>query len=279
MRFGREALAASGGIAFQDSIMKIDIVENDRLLDVSISLDEKRSFSCVLSPPDGNVTLVDVLPELYEIYTNILGVNFKESVLGGKPVRCVKGCVSCCYQLITMSVHEALLLAHIVGLLCREYQERIQSAFDDGLMRLEKAGLLRDLLYSHLNEFENKELVIDVQKRYWALELPCPFLIENACAIYPYRPFICRQYCVSSDPEHCGNVFKKDHLIERIRLSHDFGSAAASFDGLDAIKTRTIPLPAIFLVRGVLNCFERPKATAKIMITRFLRHADKHFGS
>jgi len=258
--------------------MKIDIVEKDRLLDVSISLDEKRSFSCVLSPPDSNVTLVDVLPELYEIYTNILDIDFKESARRGKPARCVKGCVSCCYQLITVSVHEALLLAHIVDMLCREDQERIRSAFDNGLMRLEKAGLLRHLLYSHLNEFGNREVVVDAQKRYWDLELSCPFLIENACAIYPYRPFICRQYCVSSDPEHCRNVFKKDHLIERVRLSHDLGSAAASFDGLDAINTRTIPLPAIFLVRGVLNCFERPKATAGIMITRLLCHADKHFG-
>ncbi|QAZ68915.1 YkgJ family cysteine cluster protein [Solidesulfovibrio carbinolicus] len=257
--------------------MKIDIVANGRLLDVSIGLEATQSFSCVLSPPDGDVTFVDVLPEIYEIYTNVLGVNFEESEQNGKPVRCGKGCVSCCHQLITVSVHEALLLAHIVGLLCQEEQQRIRSAFDESLTRLENAGLFRDLLHSHVNAFDDRELVVDAQKRYWALGLACPFLLDDACAIYPYRPFICRQYGVSSDPEHCGKIFQKDHLIERIRLSHDFGSAAASFDGLEAIKTRAIPLPTIFLVHGMLHCFERPKATAEVMIARFLRHADKHF--
>jgi Fe-S-cluster containining protein len=267
----------SGESAFQDPLMKIDIAATGRLLDVSIGVDARRSFSCVLSPPDGDVTFVDVLPEIYEIYSNILGVNFEESEQNGKPVRCGKGCVSCCHQLITVSVHEALLLAHIVGLLGQEEQQRIRSAFDESLSRLEEAGLLRDLLHSHVNAFENRELVKDTQRRYWALGLACPFLLDGTCAIYPYRPFICRQYCVSSDPEHCGKVFEKDHLIERIRLSHDFGSAAASFDGLEAIKTRTIPLPAIFLVHGILHCFERPKATAEVVIARFLRHVDKHF--
>jgi Fe-S-cluster containining protein len=257
--------------------MKIDIAATGRLLDVSIGVDARRSFSCVLSPPDGDVTFVDVLPEIYEIYSYILGVNFEESEQNGKPVRCAKGCVSCCHQLITVSVHEALLLAHIVGLLGQEEQQRIRSAFDESLSRLEEAGLLRDLLHSHVNAFENRELIKDTQRRYWELGLACPFLLDGTCAIYPYRPFICRQYCVSSDPEHCGKVFEKDHLIERIRLSHDFGSAAASFDGLEAIKTRTIPLPAIFLVHGILHCFERPKATAEVVITRFLRHVDKHF--
>lgn len=267
----------SGESAFQDPLMKIDIAGNDGLLAISISLDEKRSFSCALTPPDGNVTFVDVLPEIYDIYTNVLDASFEESEQKGKPVKCGKGCVSCCHQLITVSVHEALLLAHIVGLLRQEDQQRIRTAFDDSLKRLEDAGLLRELLHSHVNAFENRELVVDAQKRYWALGLACPFLLDDACAIYPYRPFICRQYCVSSDPEYCGQVFQQDHLIERIRLSHDFGSAAASFDGLDVINSRTIPLPAIFLVQGILNCFERPKATAEVMITRFLRHADEHF--
>lgn len=31
----------------------------------------------------------------------------------------------------------------------------------------------------------------------------CPFLKENICSIYKYRPFICRTYHIATDPKHC----------------------------------------------------------------------------
>ena len=39
------------------------------------------------------------------------------------------------------------------------------------------------------------------------LGLACPFLDEDACSIHPQRPFVCRQYLVTSDPALCADPF------------------------------------------------------------------------
>ena len=31
----------------------------------------------------------------------------------------------------------------------------------------------------------------------------CPFLEDESCSIHPIRPLICREYLVTSAPEHC----------------------------------------------------------------------------
>jgi hypothetical protein len=36
-----------------------------------------------------------------------------------------------------------------------------------------------------------------------ALGLVCPFLEDDACSIHAHRPFVCRQYLVSSGPALC----------------------------------------------------------------------------
>lgn len=47
---------------------------------------------------------------------------------------------------------------------------------------------------------------------------PCPFLSsKNACAIYEYRPLICRTYHVKSDPALCGTK----------AMVHQYGSMKA----------------------------------------------------
>ena len=43
---------------------------------------------------------------------------------------------------------------------------------------------------------------------YFALGLVCPFLEDDACSIHPRRPFVCRQYLVTSDPALCADPFE-----------------------------------------------------------------------
>ncbi len=44
-----------------------------------------------------------------------------------------------------------------------------------------------------------RKLAID----YLYERIPCPFLEEERCSIYSIRPLICREYMVTSPPEHC----------------------------------------------------------------------------
>lgn len=257
--------------------MKINTSNRNGHLELAIELTETNSLSCAVTPPDGKVSFVDILPEIYMIYTTVLESTLAEQSTKGVVPSCSNGCDICCYQLITVSIHEAILLAYIVDNLGTAEKKRLKTSFANILITLEKNNLLKDLIDFHTNHFGDKELISSIQKEYWNLKLSCPFLLDNSCSIYPYRPLICRQYLVSSDPVCCKGSFKNDHLVTRIPLTHDFASAAASFDGEEAITTRGIPLPIIFLIDGLLNYFPRPKASAEEMITRFLKHVDEHF--
>jgi hypothetical protein len=44
-----------------------------------------------------------------------------------------------------------------------------------------------------------RQLALD----YFYQRIPCPFLEDESCSIYPIRPLICREYLVTSPPEHC----------------------------------------------------------------------------
>ncbi len=262
---------------FPEILMKVETISKDSQLEITIKLNENQSISCTVTPPDGDVSFVDILPEVYTIYNKVLESTLAEHSRNGLHTKCDKGCGTCCHQLVTVSIHEAILLVHLVNSMKDPERSRIQKAFDNILEKLEDKGLLKDLLDFHVNKFDDKANIINIQKEYWHLNQNCPFLVDASCSIYPFRPFICRQYLVSSDPAYCKGSFKNDRLVKKIPLTHDFASSAASFDGEEAIFTRGIPLPTIFLINGLLTYFPRPKAPAAEMITRYLRHVAEFF--
>ena len=44
-----------------------------------------------------------------------------------------------------------------------------------------------------------RQLALD----YLYVRVPCPFLEDESCSIHPIRPLACREYLVTSPPEHC----------------------------------------------------------------------------
>jgi Fe-S-cluster containining protein len=46
-----------------------------------------------------------------------------------------------------------------------------------------------------------------VAERYFQLGLVCPFLENDSCSIYAERPFVCRQYLVTSPAALCQDPF------------------------------------------------------------------------
>lgn len=257
--------------------MKVTITKKDTLTQVSINIAREISVSRDLTPPDGEVSFVDILPEIYTLHTDIIAATIDNNRRNGISIRCTKGCGTCCHQLVTVSIHEALLLAHLVSMLKPSEQYTIKKSFNHILTKLEEHSILKDLLHYNINQFEDKESITNIQRLYWSLNLDCPFLVENSCSIYQYRPLICREYLVSSEPVNCQESFKNDHLVHRMSLTHGFASAAASFDGIEAIKTRGIPLPIIFLINGLLSYFPRPKTSANEMLKLYFNHVDNYF--
>jgi Fe-S-cluster containining protein len=101
---------------------------------------------------------------------------------------CTKGCSACCYQLVSVSFIEALVVA--------DYLVRNRTLDEIALLK-EELKIQSDRL-----RFERNRLTL------FEARVPCAFLKLSApyvgeCTVYGSRPLACRLQYVVSDPKHC----------------------------------------------------------------------------
>lgn len=81
------------------------------------------------------------------------------------------------------------------------------------------------------------------ERAYFALGIPCPFLVDDSCGIHPARPLACREYVVASDPTHCAT--RADGQIVRISATRDVLGAFAAVSAALGEPTEYLLAPAI----------------------------------
>jgi len=131
----------------------------------------------------------------------------------GKRISCRAGCGACCRQLVPITKIEARYLAELVDSMPEPRQSEIRSRFAEVLRRLEEAGILETLRHPEWVLPETKE---KLGLTYFGLGIPCPFLENESCSIHENRPLVCREYLVTSPPEHCANPAW--NLVEGVNL-------------------------------------------------------------
>jgi Fe-S-cluster containining protein len=131
----------------------------------------------------------------------------------GKRISCRAGCGACCRQLVPITKIEARYLAELVDSMPQPRQSEIRSRFAEVIRRLEEAGILETLRHPEWVLPETKE---KLGLTYFGLGIPCPFLENESCSIHENRPLVCREYLVTSPPEHCANPAGK--LVEGVKL-------------------------------------------------------------
>lgn len=124
----------------------------------------------------------------------------------GARVTCAKGCSACCRaQPVPVTPPEAHALLLMVEAMLAPRRREVEARFADRLARLQEAGLADAFLD------RDPDLSADgaraLARDYFGLGLVCPFLEDDACSIHPRRPFVCRQYLVTSDPALCADPF------------------------------------------------------------------------
>jgi Fe-S-cluster containining protein len=100
-----------------------------------------------------------------------------------RPIVCRAGCPLCCFNQVELTPAEALLVGHYV-------EERFSPE--------EKQELLARVAENLARKAGKDKREIALMRR----ELPCPFLREERCSIYPVRPLLCRAMH-SLDAEQC----------------------------------------------------------------------------
>src|SRR5262249_27604744 len=100
---------------------------------------------------------------------------------------------------------EAYALLRLVENLPEPRPAKVRARFADRVPRLRDAGLADHFLQRDRDV--TKEQARDAAPRYFPLGLVCPFLEDDACGIYKDRPFVCRQYLVTSPAALCHDPF------------------------------------------------------------------------
>jgi Fe-S-cluster containining protein len=154
--------------------------------------------------PAGQTNLTQLLPILRELDDSLIGAAASQAVAAGRSISCKAGCGACCRQLVPISIFEAEALTAWVRTLPESQQQEIALRFDQALRKLAAGGILERLVATG-NEFwdPENEAHKSLSIEYHYQRVPCPFLVDEACSIHPIRPLICREYLVTSSPEHC----------------------------------------------------------------------------
>lgn len=161
----------------------------------------------------------------------------------GASVSCQKGCAACCRMLIPLSAPEAFALAERINAWPVERREEALARLAAARTRLDAEGLLPKL--RDLAEAERQlddEAFEPVNRAYYALRLPCPFLVEEVCSIYDDRPAACRELLVTSPADRCQDMERNP--VEPLPIPLRIGTVLALlWSELAGGPARFIPLP------------------------------------
>jgi len=184
--------------------------------------------------PDGPVRLDELLPALRAIDDRLIESAVANRETAGERISCRKGCSACCrVQPVPVTPPEAIALARLVDALPEPRRRAVHASFAAARERLHAAGLYD--VFMRRDPGITREAATAAARHYMGLGLTCPFLVDDACSIYPDRPFVCRQYFVTSPPELC--VAPLDNPVKPVTMPARF--ATALLKAAEALNGRT----------------------------------------
>jgi len=162
---------------------------------------EEGQFKASAVVPAGQTTLTAILPVLQSLDDSLIAGVASQLSQAGRTISCKAGCGACCRQMVPIAIFEAEALAAWIRSLPESRQQDLGARFDAALRQLAAASLIDRMV----NEdwMAETESASKMAIEYLYQRVPCPFLEDESCSIHPIRPLICREYLVTSPPEHC----------------------------------------------------------------------------
>jgi Fe-S-cluster containining protein len=158
------------------------------------------SLQFKFADPPGPIPLADAVLVLLNIAEALTQAAQREGEAAGRTISCGPKCGACCRQLVPVSGLERLHLQALVAALPATERDEVHRRFREAQTRLAQSGQLAELrTIAEVSREERQRIGL----RYFALQLPCPFLVDESCSIHPARPMACREYLVSSPPQFC----------------------------------------------------------------------------
>ena len=195
---------------------------------------------------------------------------------GGTPVTCAAGCSACCRQLVPVSRWEALHLSAVVRTMPVPRRKRVVDRFTKAIVRLERTGLLHRIADGFASRAHEPKVLEALQRKYWAEQIPCPFLEDDSCSVYEDRPLACRQYMVTSPPPLCGALYTPAQAHAMVLHPADPGGALAAFSGTGITRSELVPHILSLVAAPGLKPLPTPLPGPR-MLGRYLQLMGNHF--
>lgn len=190
--------------------------------------------------PPARGRLDELLPAMQAIDNAAIGHAIRKAEAAGKQVTCAKGCSACCRaQPVPVTPPEAHALLLLVEAMPAARRREVEARFADRVARLREAGLADGFL--HRDPALDADGARTLARDYFALGLVCPFLQDDACSIHPQRPFVCRQYLVTSDPALCADPFANPVEVVPMPVQAATAMLSAASQAM-ATPQHTVPL-------------------------------------
>lgn len=200
-------------------------------------------LNTVLDVPTGFVPITSIVPLTRRLGEEILKLEEHHSRKSGRSISCRMGCAACCRMLVPLSPPEAFSLAEYIEQLPNERREAVERKLQATKADLASHGLLHRLqAVADAEQAMPDEELEPVNRAYYALRHPCPFLENEMCSIYEARPAACRELLVTSPAALCDNLVENavEPLPVAVRIGTVLGLLWSTVSGG---APRLIPLP------------------------------------
>jgi Fe-S-cluster containining protein len=168
------------------------------------------------SLPAPKARMDHLLPMMRELDDRVIDIAVAGARNRNEHVSCSKGCSACCRaQPVPVTPPEAYALLLLVERLPEPRQSHVRAVFAHNVATLRQRGLAH--IYLDTERTQDAAKATATARAYFALGLVCPFLESDACGIYDERPFVCRQYLVTSQTALCSDPFNAP--VRPIRMS------------------------------------------------------------
>ncbi len=193
--------------------------------------------------PTSFIPVSDIVPLMRSLGEQALKLEEAKQQRAGQTPSCQKGCAACCRMLVPVSPPEAFALRGIIERLPAPQRDRIRDRLATIRNALNEDGLLGRLVQLSETRMQlSDEDVEPVNRAYYAKRLPCPFLEDEACSIYEFRPAACRELLVTSPAEFCQDIARNP--IQALSMPFRTGTVLSLlWAKITGGPVRLIPLP------------------------------------
>lgn len=154
----------------------------------------------------GPMSLAGLVQTALDLTNALVDRAVKLEVIAGRTLSCCAGCGACCRHMVPLSPPEAFYLMDVIDGFDAPRRDEVLSRFDKIENELDRRRMIEELLDPRLTD----ETALPIAKRYFALGLACPFLVDESCSIHQHRPVACRDFNVTSPAEWCAKPYQHD---------------------------------------------------------------------